>query len=375
MKGILEVKEFNDFQILKDEWNDSLKVSLDNNVFSTWEWLSTWWRHFGEGKKLVILLIEEESRISAIAPFVYSKHNFLGLGNLKKISFVGSPESDYNSFILKERNVMFLELFLDYLTEHFDWDYLELEDVPESGASTGLIRGMPLKMQYRNWEERQSNLCPYVPLPFSMDVFTRELGRTMRYNLKRYSSKLEREHRVELKEYDELGSVKEAMELFFDLHQKRWESSGELGAFNMQLFRDFHVDLAACFAEKGWLNLDFLTVDDKPVSAKYGFKYNQKFYSYLSGWDPDYSRYRVGNLSTMYEIEKCIRSHLREYDMMRGDEPYKRLWTTRARRNLELRFVRKGFSSRLYCWQTKKRRINILLSKLGVTNNRRRAEA
>jgi CelD/BcsL family acetyltransferase involved in cellulose biosynthesis len=375
VKGILKVKEYNDFEILKDEWNDFLNGSVENNVFSTWEWLSTWWRHFGEGKKLVILLIEEEKRVSAIAPFVFSKHNFLGFGNLDKISFVGSPESDYNSFVLKERNLKFLELFFDYLTEHFDWDYLELEDVPEDGPSMDLIRGLPLKTLYKNWEERQSSLCPYLPLPFSMDVLIGKLGRMMRYNLKRYSSKLEREHRVELKEYDEFGSVKEAMQIFFNLHQKRWESSGELGAFNTQLFRDFHVDLATCFAKKGWLSLDFLTVDDKPVAAKYCFKYNQKAYVYLGGWDPDYSRYRVGTLSAMYEIEKCIQGGLREYDMMRGNEPYKRLWTTKARRNLELRFVRKGFSSRLYCWLTKKKRINILLSKLGLTNNRRGTKA
>ena len=96
--NILKVTEVNEFQSFQDKWNDSLNKSLDNNVFSTWEWLSTWWKHFGKAKRLVILLIEEKNEVLAIAPFMHSKRNFLRFGNLRKTSFVGSHESDYNVF-------------------------------------------------------------------------------------------------------------------------------------------------------------------------------------------------------------------------------------------------------------------------------------
>jgi len=368
MRTILKVVEFNEFLNLKDRWNDCLVQSLDNNIFSTWEWLSIWWKHFGEGKKLVILLVEGEKEILAIAPFVYSEHSFLGVGNLKKISFVGSPESDYNSFILKEKKVKSVELIFDYLNKHIDWDYLELEDIPENSATMDLLRMMPLKKQYKHWEERQSTLCPFLTVPNSMDVLMEGLSKNMRQNLRRYSRKLEREYRVELKNYDEIGSVEEAMETFFQLHQKRWESRGELGAFNKPLVRNFHIDIAKCFAEKGWLRLYFLTVNDKPISTYYSFEYNQKVYYYLGGWDPDYSRYMIGSLFMMYDIEKCIQRGLKEYDLMRGIEPYKTRWTTKARKNINVSFVRKGLFPQIYSWLIKRDKIHkayaLLLSRV-----------
>jgi CelD/BcsL family acetyltransferase involved in cellulose biosynthesis len=367
MKRILKVRECNEFQTLRDRWNDCLNVSLDNNVFSTWEWLSTWWKHFGKGKQLIILFIEDKNEILAIAPFVHSRHRFLGIGNLKKISFVGSPDSDYNSFILKEKKVMFLELILDYLNRYIDWDYLELKDVPESSATMDLLRSMPLKKQYKHWEIRQSSLCPYVSLPKSMDAFVKGLGRSRRKNLRKYSQKLEEEYLVELKKYDEIGSVEEAMETFFQLHQMRWKSKGELGAFNKPIFRDFHIDVARCFAEKGWLKLNFLTVNNEPISAKYGFEYNQKVYSYLSGWNPKYSQCMIGSLATMYDIQRSIQKGLKEYDLMRGSEAYKGIWTTKANKNLEIRFVKKGLSPRIYNLLAKSRKINFLFSKFGIS--------
>jgi CelD/BcsL family acetyltransferase involved in cellulose biosynthesis len=368
MRSILKVVEFNEFQSLKDRWNESLSESLDNNIFSTWEWLSIWWKHFGEEKKLVILLVEDKNEILAIAPFVLSRCSLFGFGGLKKISFVGSPDSDYNSFILKERNIKLLESILDYLNNHIEWDYLELEDISEISASMDLLRRIPLKKPYKHWEERQSTLCPFLTLPNSMDVFMKGLSKNMRQNLRRYSRKLEGEYRVEFKNYDEIGSVEEAMETFFQLHQKRWESRGDLGAFNKPLVRNFHIDIAKCFAEKGWLRLYFLTVNDKPISTYYSFEYNQKVYYYLGGWDPEYSRYMIGSLFMMYDIGKCIQRGLKEYDLMRGIEPYKTRWTTKARKNITVSFVRKGLFPQIYSWLIKRDKIHkayaLLLSRV-----------
>lgn len=367
MKRILKVRECNEFQTLRDRWNDYLNVSLDNNVFSTWEWLSIWWKHFGKGKQLIILFIEDENEISAIAPFVRSKHRFLGIGNLKKISFAGSPDSDYNGFILKEKKIIFSELVFDYLNKHVDWDYLELTDIPKNSATMDLLCMVPLKEMYKHLEIGQGDVCPYVSLPNSMDAFLKDLGHNARKNLRRCSRKLEEEYCVELKKYDEIGSVKEAMEIFFRLHQMRWKSKGELGAFNKPVFRDFHIDVAKCFAEKGWLKLNFLTVNDEPITAQYGFEYNQKVYSYLSGWNPDYSQYMIGSLATMYDIQRSIQKGLKEYDLMRGSEAYKGLWTTKARKNLEIRFVKKGLSPRIYNLLAKSSKIGFLFSKLGIS--------
>lgn len=43
-------------------WDDLLKRSIDNNVFLTWEWLSAWWKHYGAGKRLLLVIVTEDDK-------------------------------------------------------------------------------------------------------------------------------------------------------------------------------------------------------------------------------------------------------------------------------------------------------------------------
>ena len=177
----------------------------------------------------------------------------------------------------------------------------------------------------------------------------------MRQNLNKYLSKIKEKHRVSLKRYDEAGySVKEGMNVFLKLHEKRWASKGLPGSFKSKepAFLNFHLDIAECFGDKKWLGLYFLTVDDEPVAVQYNFEYNGKMYYYLGGFDPEFSNYSVGNLLTMFVLERCIQNGLLEYDMMRGNEPYKLHWTDTCRRNFEVRLVHRGLTRKFYDWLT-----------------------
>jgi len=121
----------------------------------------------------------------------------------------------------------------------------------------------------------------------------------------------------------------------------------EEGAFSDARVREFHLGLAKSFASNGWLNLAFLSLDGEPVAAKYGFIYGNKFYSYLSGFAPDYSKYRVGSVINMYLLRAMIDRGLKEFDFLNGEEPYKTRWNTRVRRVVGFRARKSNFLFRL----------------------------
>jgi CelD/BcsL family acetyltransferase involved in cellulose biosynthesis len=148
----------------------------------------------------------------------------------------------------------------------------------------------------------------------------------------------------------DVQSLKEGMSSFFELHQKRMESKGFAGVFKDQRVRDLHLDIAKIFAQNGWLGLYFLKLSDKPVAALYGFKYQSKYYAYLSGFDPQYSKYSVGNLLFLFTINKCIIEGLTEFDFMRGFEEYKDRWNTTARWNNRVIIPRKNFLGNFRSW-------------------------
>jgi CelD/BcsL family acetyltransferase involved in cellulose biosynthesis len=172
----------------------------------------------------------------------------------------------------------------------------------------------------------------------------------MRRTLKVPEKRALKDYRVDFVRYDKIGTVKEAMNVFFRLHQKREVAKGDYGVFSNQLYKNFHMEVANAFAENGWLALFFLTFNDKPVSSVYAYEYNGKLYAYLSGFDTEYSHYRPGYLVIKNLIQYAIRKNLREFDFLRGEEQYKMRWRTTIRKNYEYRFVRRGLKSKLYNW-------------------------
>jgi CelD/BcsL family acetyltransferase involved in cellulose biosynthesis len=172
----------------------------------------------------------------------------------------------------------------------------------------------------------------------------------MRKNLRKRMQKLQGQYKVEFKTQRDFGSTREAMEIFFKLHNRRWESKGISGAFTSDYFRNFHLDVARTFDEKDWLALYFLTVNDDPIAAIYSFDYNLKKYGYLTGFAPDFGQYGVGNILKLYVIEECIRRGFKEYDLTRGLEPYKLDWATGVRKNFTVSMANKGWREQVLSW-------------------------
>lgn len=106
--------------------------------------------------------------------------------------------------------------------------------------------------------------------------------------------------------------------------------------------RNFALEIAKSFSEKGWLSLNILELSDKPVSALFGFRYRSKFYYYLAGFDPAYYRYSVGNLLLDQVIGQCIKDGLTEFDFMRGADEHKNRWNTSVRWNCQATLTRNG---------------------------------
>jgi CelD/BcsL family acetyltransferase involved in cellulose biosynthesis len=343
---ITEIAKYNDFISIKDEWTNVLN-RCNHSVFSTWEWLTTWWKHFGNDKKLVLLLAQENDEILGIAPLMYSVHKMFGVRQ-GKIEFLGtsisddsrSSVSDYNDFVLTEKNEECVKLVIEYLNTRLDrWNCIDLLDIPQESKTLPVLSGITRSV-------KPVHKCPFAALPRSSDAYSLSLPRKHRKELNRNLRVLEKDgFKIDFVDCSDTQSLEDGMNSFFELHHRRWESKGFSGVFEDRRIRDFNLEISRIFSEKRWLGLYLLKLSDKPVAALYGFRYLSKYYAYMSGFDPQYSKYGVGNLLFMYAINKCVELGLTEFDFMRGAEEYKDRWNTTIRLNLRAIIPREGFLS------------------------------
>lgn len=349
--AILELQRINELNDFEMEWNQLLSHSLDNNPFSTYEWITSWWKQFGKGRTLKLFTANSPyGETSLIVPIMYSTYKRFGM-KLRKAEFATTPDSDYNTFLITnyhEATKAITPMIESIMQDLNDPDSFKLADIPEDSCTAKLLQNTYIN--HFGKDHSVINTCPYVTLPSDNETFLQTLGQGMRNGLKRYEKKAAKDYRVEFVKYNKMGTIKEAMEIFFELHQKRQTQKGKAGVFAENDYRSFHLDVANAFAKKGWLALFFLTFNDKPVSSIYCYEYNKKMYYYLSGFDPEYATYRPGQLIFKNIIKYGIEKGLNEFDFLRGNETYKSLWGTKIRRNLEFRISKRKLLTTLYEW-------------------------
>jgi len=344
---IRKVTDTNEFESLRGIWDELLEKSPDRNIYLTWEWLFTWWNYWAEGKELSILLIEKEGKPIGAAPLMKSQ---CGKGPLKFsiLESIGMPMSDYGGIILtadKADKKEALLALINYLeSEIVDYNtVIRLSQIPEDSDAFLLIKQLCPPLSSLFIGKRVICLSPYIPLTTTWDEYFLSFSRKRRGNLRRALKQLKQKYNVKYEKYDAVSEVKYGVDEFLKLKQKRLESKKLRSIWYDQRTRDFYIDVASAFAQRGWLSLSLLTADGKPLSAVYGFRYDGRFYYTNTAFAPEYSEYSPGNLHIMYLIEDTFGNGLREFDFLRGDEAYKLMWTKMARSNFELMIIKKTF--------------------------------
>jgi CelD/BcsL family acetyltransferase involved in cellulose biosynthesis len=343
-----EISTGRELRGLRPIWDDILARSRVNDVFSTWDWAVRWWEHFGSGRRLKVLLARENDEVIGLAPLVVSEYGLAKVGSVTRVEFLGSPQSNYNNFILARNEEACLRAFLGYLNRQSDWDWLQLTDLREDTLSAKLVCSSP---EFRRWrlEPRVGAICFFVELPNSIEDFNRKLDGHLRRDLRRQMRGLEKEHVVEIKTHADFGSIENAMKVLFELHQRRWNLKGKPGAFAASAVRDFHIAIARDFEKRGWLSMYFLTADDSPVASLYCYEYGRKIYACQTGFDPCFApRWSVGKQLFARSIEISISKGLLEYDFMRGVYLHKLFWPTKVRKNLKVDLIRSVIVAKAY---------------------------
>jgi CelD/BcsL family acetyltransferase involved in cellulose biosynthesis len=315
------------FDALEPEWNALVERS-DASVFQTFEWLRTWWRHFGEParrRRLHLVTIRGREGLRAIAP-LFVERSGLGPLALRRLLFVGHRDSDFLDVIAaRGAEADAAERVARALAARPAFDVVELEETSDRSATGPRLHEAFARM---GWDSRRTpdSPCPRTALHPTWDETLARLSLEGRREVRRRLRNLQKEHRTELEVVPPGPEVGPGMREFIEMHQERWARDAYWGAFADPGQAAFHCEVAERLSRRGWLFLAFLRIDGRRTTVNYGFSFRDSIAIYLTGAravDDALARHSPGRMVHALSMQHAIERRLPVYDFMRGTERYK----------------------------------------------------
>ena len=311
---------------LEGEWN-GLFESANATVFQSYEWATSWWRHFRNGRELHCLCFRSGGRLVGLAPLCRRTVTFLGVPLFRSLEFLGRPHADYLDILVSPGfGLSVVQAFVTHIASgRAGVDLLDLEEIPPWSLLKDHIGDRAGASGMKAVIDR-GPACPYIPLPGTFEEFLSSLGPNTRYNYRRKWTRLRGSHTVEERLVRGNGEeVASGLRSFMKIHGERWRGLGFPSAFDNPAERGFFEEITSRFALRDWLRIFLLQVDGVDVAASLEFLYHGRAYMYhcnATGPD-DVMRCSPGLLVKLFAIRSDIGEEMREYDMLRGEEDYK----------------------------------------------------
>src|SRR5688500_11163320 len=168
-RGVLRLEKVTSFAgllAMKPIWDELLESCPHRTPFLTHEWITNWWKHFGEGKELCILVVREDSRPVLIAPlmkYVGPFHDRYLPIPTTIIETIANHHSNRADFIFKHFRHEYFRFVWDYLRTRERWHLLRFYPMPEETPTLSALRHWIDRDRIRAIFTR-SQSSPYVSL-------------------------------------------------------------------------------------------------------------------------------------------------------------------------------------------------------------------
>jgi CelD/BcsL family acetyltransferase involved in cellulose biosynthesis len=289
------------------------KSDLDwNCLFVLPLWLKTWWETFGENDGLEILAGYRQGKLIGIAPLRIQE---------KTARFIGGENvCDYQDMIVASNH--HLEFFKSVLT-HLKKKKIhsfELAGLRPDAASMMELPELAKQMGYAV-VCNQTAFSYEIKLPRSWESYLKMLGGKQRHEIRRKLRRLNEAGHIEYRIIHRPDEISENMDVFFSMFKASRPDKSEFLTGEMV---SFFQSLAQRTARQGYLRMSFLDIDQAPAAGVMCFDYNDTIFLYNNGYDPRFGNLSVGFLSKVYSIKESIERGKRRYDLLKGDEGYKK---------------------------------------------------
>lgn len=329
-KGGLRLEVYSSFEaagFIRNEWTELLQ-EVQGDLFGSFEWCATWWRHFSKRRRLEIYAFWTRDELVALFP-CFRETLHCGPFKLRVVRFLGCDHAGTRCWpIFKSHAIrQVASLFLESLSHSQSWDLLQIGDLPGYfHQANELVSGLQTAGRHRVCVNRNYYPHALFSLPADFETYLVHLSGNERNNIRKNERRLAKTHGLQhalVAEADREAFLSD----YFDWHEQYWESQNQLGFFALWPgAREFHRDFIVGRTPSQHPVLFRVHADGQPVGVVCAHGYNNRLHLFQAIRAPDdrWESYGPGRLLHCEMFRWCMSQGIAAVDAMSGFYEYKR---------------------------------------------------
>ena len=334
MVKIFPITEFEKFQQMEFVWNEFFKCSVNQTLFLTHGWLSTWWKSFSpyRNRELLILEVREKNNLIGLVPLMRQKIQIKGVP-IKTISFIENGHTPLADllFLPGKSDVVMSNVLSFLLNKKANNHLVQLGKLRKDSPTHGEIERCchEQKVKYILDCHRVTQL---IPTTQKWDVFLKSRSNKFRKSLR---NKLNRLSRLEgIRIYpdtigDDIG-IEAAISQICDISRHSWkaEKGSDINSIGGSI--QFHRNMLHTIVSVGGkARVWWMVHKDAFVAYELHLVYDGTVYPILADYDQSFSEMSPGSMVEYHAIKDCFDSQdITAYNTCADNYWYLRNWTS-----------------------------------------------
>ncbi len=303
------------------DWELLLDEDPNATLFQGPRFLEVWKRVLGDAVEARTHLFSDEGRLVGVVAEAHERMSTM-TGPQELRQFLGGNEvTDYLGPVARRHDrADVAAAYLDLLATDLDWDEFAFRGLAVDSTWPDLFETGVVERGWTLLDRGREDVCPHIDLSGGYDAYLGSLPSKQRHELKRRARKLARDagevRLVEVKE----AHLHDRLDDFFEMAAGNESDKG--GFFRRDVMRTFFHALADEFGPDAF-RLHVLDVADRPGAFTISLVQGGHWGLYNSTFDPALRALGPGMVLVGDLIEIAAKEGCREFDLLRGDEPYK----------------------------------------------------
>jgi CelD/BcsL family acetyltransferase involved in cellulose biosynthesis len=316
-------------------WDKWVENRYYGNPFLSLDWHLVWLKHFANAPvQIHYIKISDQQGPVAFFPMILKRESFHGV-SVRVLRYAGNMYSLVNCPILgvEDRDSVFA-YFARHAVTTIPWHLLRGGNLPPEHAGPNELHRALQDAGYSSYlnEDRANRV--YHNEEIVAEEYFNQLGGSLRRDIRRATNRL-----AEAGDY-EFRIVKSDLKPkdiddYWSVYGSSWKQK--------ESYPSFHPEVMEVMARHGFLRLGIMYLDQKPIAALLWFLNNGRGYAVKTAYNEEYKWFNPGKLLLWMMIERLIEDDgMKFFDLMKGDQEYKKRWTNIRRTRSSILAFQKG---------------------------------